>query len=411
MVWDAFAEYGVGVGADGVAKGKTATIVAESFDLPAELRGVAATGHRFVCGSLRSFLRMHRRHRAGRRIVRTDYAALFTFGLASSMPAHHGQESFFVVGEGLVGTQLGGRHGNVPDPVNESEDPSAPATRALAAAEAPPFRFSRCGPKGEPLGPAVIKKLAVAMVQGGGGQGDVPAGYTYVGQFVDHDLTFDRTDVALGEDVTPAELVQGRSPRLDLDSLLRHRAGQPGIGQVLRGRRAAPQDRQHHQDRLRRLQEGPRPASGQRRAHGADPRPAQRREPHRRPDPPGDDPLPQQGRRRPAGLHARGPAVPQGPQAGHAALPVDAAPRLPAADRRPRRPRRRVRQRPQARRAGRRADRRTDDAAGVLGRGVPARSQHDPRLLQLEPPLPRHGRLAVLHVRLLRASAAASAAS
>ena len=34
MVWDAFAEYGVGVGADGLAKGKGA-IVTESFDVPA----------------------------------------------------------------------------------------------------------------------------------------------------------------------------------------------------------------------------------------------------------------------------------------------------------------------------------------------------------------------------------------
>ena len=34
MVWDAFAEYGVGVGADGIAKGKVA-IVTESFDVPA----------------------------------------------------------------------------------------------------------------------------------------------------------------------------------------------------------------------------------------------------------------------------------------------------------------------------------------------------------------------------------------
>jgi hypothetical protein len=135
------------------------------------------------------------------------------------MPQHHGQESFFVVGEGIVGTQLGGRHGDVPDPVTESVDPTAPAPRALAASEPPPFRFSRIGPKGEPLGPALTKKLAIAMVQGGGGQGDIPAGYTYLGQFVDHDLTFDRTDVELGEDVTPAQLVQGRSPRLDLDSL------------------------------------------------------------------------------------------------------------------------------------------------------------------------------------------------
>jgi hypothetical protein len=144
------------------------------------------------------------------------------------MPAHHGQETFFVEGEGLIGAQLGGRRGDAPDPVTESEDPAAPAPRALAAGQAPPFRFSRCGPKGDTLGPTVIKKLAVAMVAGGGGQGDVPAGYTYLGQFVDHDLTFDRTDVVLGEDVTPAELVQGRSPRLDLDSLYGAGPGEPG---------------------------------------------------------------------------------------------------------------------------------------------------------------------------------------
>ena len=57
------------------------------------------------------------------------------------------------------------------------------------------------------------------MTTGGGGDGKIPAGYTYLGQFVDHDLTMDRTDVMLGEDVAPEDMVQGRSPRLDLDSL------------------------------------------------------------------------------------------------------------------------------------------------------------------------------------------------
>jgi len=131
----------------------------------------------------------------------------------------HGSESFFIEGEGLVTTQLGGRSGEDPDPVTESETPRAAAPRALAADVAPPFRFSRVGPKGTPLGSAVTRKLARAMVTGGGGAGDVPAGYTYLGQFIDHDLTMDRTDVMLGEDVRPVDLVQGRSPRLDLDSL------------------------------------------------------------------------------------------------------------------------------------------------------------------------------------------------
>ena len=75
-----------------------------------------------------------------------------------------------------------------------------------------------------------------------------------------------------------------------------------------------------------------------------------------------------------------GAALPQGAQAGDAALPVDAAPRLPAADRRPGRRRRRLHERPRARRARRRPDRRPDDAGGVLGRGVPARPQHGARL-------------------------------
>lgn len=47
----------------------------------------------------------------------------------------------------------------------------------------------------------------------------IPAGYTYFGQFVDHDLTFDDRPNDL---VTPApvsSLVNGRTPQLDLDSL------------------------------------------------------------------------------------------------------------------------------------------------------------------------------------------------
>jgi hypothetical protein len=57
------------------------------------------------------------------------------------------------------------------------------------------------------------------MASGGETSGQIPAGFTYLGQFVDHDLTFDKTTVMLGADVSPAELVQARSPSLDLDSL------------------------------------------------------------------------------------------------------------------------------------------------------------------------------------------------
>jgi hypothetical protein len=132
------------------------------------------------------------------------------------MTARHGSESFYIEGEGLVNTQVGGRSGTEADPITE---PDAPAPTALAKAAAPPFRFSRVGPKGTPLGAALTAKLARAMIGPGGGVGDVPAGYTYFGQFVDHDLTMDVTDVTLGEDVRPADLLQARSPSLDLDSL------------------------------------------------------------------------------------------------------------------------------------------------------------------------------------------------
>ena len=57
------------------------------------------------------------------------------------------------------------------------------------------------------------------MTSGPQRDGQIPAGFTYLGQFVDHDLTFDATTVALGEDISPADLLQGRSPTLDLDSL------------------------------------------------------------------------------------------------------------------------------------------------------------------------------------------------
>lgn len=57
------------------------------------------------------------------------------------------------------------------------------------------------------------------MIREGRVSAEVPAGYTYLGQFVDHDLTSDRTTLELGEDLGPGELLQGRSPSLDLDCL------------------------------------------------------------------------------------------------------------------------------------------------------------------------------------------------
>jgi heme peroxidase len=90
---------------------------------------------------------------------------------------------------------------------------------ALARRADVPFRFSRMGPKGRPLSERNHQKIAEAMIRGGGRPTSVPAGFTYLGQFIDHDLTFDRTEVTLGDPVAPADLLQARSPSLDLDSL------------------------------------------------------------------------------------------------------------------------------------------------------------------------------------------------
>jgi hypothetical protein len=134
--------------------------------------------------------------------------------------AHHGFESYWVEGEGELSVAGDGR-----------EAPEVPAAAAVAGTPAavPPFRFSRMGPKGtgKQLGERNHRKLARAMTAGRGGFGNVPAGYTYVGQFTDHDLTFDRSTVALGKNIPLAKLIQDRSPSLDLDSLYGAGPGDP----------------------------------------------------------------------------------------------------------------------------------------------------------------------------------------
>jgi hypothetical protein len=131
----------------------------------------------------------------------------------------HGSESYFVIGEGLLGESVGGR----------DEETLPIAAAAVTAAPTPPFRFSRMGPRGaqRQLSQTLRRKLAQAMVHGGGAS-QIPSGFTYLGQFTDHDLTFDKTTVTLGQNVTPADLLQGRSPSLDLDSLYGAGPGDPG---------------------------------------------------------------------------------------------------------------------------------------------------------------------------------------
>jgi hypothetical protein len=129
----------------------------------------------------------------------------------------HGSQTYFVIGEGLLGESRGGR---------ELAVEAAPEAVVAAA----PFRFSRLGPNGsgEQIGKPIRLKLAHAMTADTLSPGQIPAGFTYLGQFIDHDLTFDTSALMEGVDVSPATLLQSRSPSLDLDSLYGNGPADPG---------------------------------------------------------------------------------------------------------------------------------------------------------------------------------------
>ncbi len=64
-----------------------------------------------------------------------------------------------------------------------------------------------------------ISILADSTFQFGGNDNPrIPAAYTYLGQFIDHDITFDPTS-SLQRDNDPARLVNFRTPRFDLDCI------------------------------------------------------------------------------------------------------------------------------------------------------------------------------------------------
>jgi Animal haem peroxidase len=118
----------------------------------------------------------------------------------------HGSESYFVIGEGLLDETLGGRDRTL---------------TAAVEAEVPKFRFSRLGPKGvdKQLGEPNRRRIANAMTADVLTDGQMGAGFTYLGQFIDHDLTFDKTGLMEGVDISPVDIEQSRSPSLDLDCL------------------------------------------------------------------------------------------------------------------------------------------------------------------------------------------------
>ena len=264
---------------------------------------------------------------------------------------------------------------------------SARATAGAAArsrpprAAAPPFRFSRMGPRGisRQLGEPNRKKIGVAMTAGGGGPSQIPAGFTYLGQFVDHDLTFDNT-----ERHARARTSRRRSCcRRARPASTSTRSTAPA--RTTRSAKFYEADGVH-------LKMGKTVAAdGDPAMDGFDlPRGAGHDGKAKRkaiiPDPRNDENLAvaqthlafiRFHNRVVDTLPASVPPAQRFAQARELvdqALPVDAPHRLPAADLRAGRRERRLHQRPQGVRGRRHPDRRADDADRVLGRRLPARA-------------------------------------
>ena len=114
-------------------------------------------------------------------------------------------------------------------------NPSQPLNHGTSTANANPVRSSIVKPgrfgfmfpelatspwtTGDPAkDEKVAKELAAAMHSAEEKDGVIPAGFTYFGQFIDHDITFDPT--SFGESVVDVDdLVNFRTPALDLDCL------------------------------------------------------------------------------------------------------------------------------------------------------------------------------------------------
>ncbi len=114
------------------------------------------------------------------------------------------------------------RHGS-PISVEEIVDADTPPPPAPAPATRAP-RFSRIVPARQTrpqLDEPTLRRVAAAMTSGGEPiESAVPSGYTYVGQFIAHDLSFDDDPLRGAPDtVSVSDVGTARSPSLDLDCL------------------------------------------------------------------------------------------------------------------------------------------------------------------------------------------------
>lgn len=145
----------------------------------------------------------------------------------------HGTESYCIKGEGLIIGRLftirlikwifslfkpnsNYSSGAYDTGSDSSEDDKAP----------PPNRqFCRLFGTGNQPSDTALVRLGEQMETESGvptdsRESNIPAGYTYLGQFIDHDITFDReTELDRVNTVLPESMENFRTPSLDLDSL------------------------------------------------------------------------------------------------------------------------------------------------------------------------------------------------
>lgn len=119
----------------------------------------------------------------------------------------------------------------------------SPLTLESIAANGDPGKFGRMfdGLPGLRLEDAPLVALAEAMVDElptaeSGDNPNIPAGFTYLGQFIDHDITLDTTPLS-DQIADPMATENFRTPALDLDSL--YGQGQ-GINPEMYGRKKEP---------------------------------------------------------------------------------------------------------------------------------------------------------------------------
>lgn len=136
--------------------------------------------------------------------------------MADRRHSKHGSTIFYIEGEGIVADAM-------PSPRLTSLV-AAPAARQEAADTSRAFRFCRLLPDLPKFTPpddgliALGQALADPLTPGSG-DSSIPGGFTYLGQFIDHDITFDRTGGIPSGSLDPGEIEQGRSPAVELDSV------------------------------------------------------------------------------------------------------------------------------------------------------------------------------------------------